>query len=168
MGIGKYLLGGACAVGAIIAAPVVLPAAGAAIMGSTVTGVAGITVGATIATAGTTGVIASAATAGAAGLAVGTLKEKKDEKIYNDGKIEGIVEASKEYEEKFKVQANDFYTKKKNWEDDKEEYEQLISDMEDYICELEKQKDVAENSDDVLCDIENAKNELLHLRSLAV
>lgn len=69
MGIGKWLLGGACAVGAVIAAPVVLPvaAAGAAAAGAAAAGAAA-TAGAAVAAAGT----AVAGVATAAGTAVAT------------------------------------------------------------------------------------------------
>ena len=86
MGFGKFLVGGLCSVGAIIAAPVVLPAAGMAIAASTVTGTIGLVAGTTLAAASTATVAATAAAAGAAGVAVAGACEnaldKRDEKVY--------------------------------------------------------------------------------------
>lgn len=74
MGIGKWILGGVCAVGAVVAAPVVLPmaAAGAAAAGAAAAGAAGAA-GAAVATAGAA-VAGAATTVGAAvaSSAVGT------------------------------------------------------------------------------------------------
>lgn len=169
MGLGKYLFGGVCAVGAVIAAPVALPAAGLAIAGSAVTGLAGVTVGTGIMAAGATTAAAATAgvVAGVAGVTAGALQEKKIDDSYTKGKKEGIVEASAEYEEKLKKQANAFYLKEKDLMNDKADYEQLISDMEDYIHELENQLNIRENKSEILESIADTKAELFHLKSLA-
>ena len=74
MGFGKFLLGGLCAVGAVVAAPVVLPVAAAA--GTAVAGAAtavGTAVGGVATAAGTVvGGVATAAGTTVAGTAVGT------------------------------------------------------------------------------------------------
>lgn len=89
MGFGKFLVGGLCSVGAIIAAPVVLPAAGMAIAASTVTGTIGLVAGTTLAAASTTTVAATAVAAGAAGAAVAgaceNVLDKREEKGYERG-----------------------------------------------------------------------------------
>jgi len=72
MGFGKFLLGAACAVGAVIAAPVVLPVAGAAAAAAgTVAAGAAATVGSAAAAVGTAAA-GAAATVGSAAAAVGT------------------------------------------------------------------------------------------------
>lgn len=74
MGVGKWILGGVCAVGAVVAAPVVLPmAAGVAAAGAATAGAAAASAGAVV--AGAAGAVASSAvgTAVAGGMAtVGT------------------------------------------------------------------------------------------------
>lgn len=74
MGFGKFLMDGICAVGAVVAAPVVLPAAGMAVAVSSLTGTVGLTAGMAMAGAST----ATAATvAGVAGLAAGEVMDQK-------------------------------------------------------------------------------------------
>lgn len=145
MGFGKFLLGGVCAVGAVIAAPVVVPAAGLALATTSMVGT-----GAASAAAFTAGVgmytasSAAAATvagvaAGAAGVAAGAAQEKKLENAYNKGRNDGIEEASKIYETKLREQYDAFMAQIKNIERDKAEYEALINEYETYIDDLNRQ-----------------------------
>lgn len=114
MGFGKWVLGGVCAVGAVVAAPVVLPAAGLAIAAAPATGAIGLSVGSALmgVSAGT-----AAAAAGAAGVAVGAAQEKKREEAYDKGRRDGNVSASKEYEEKCQQQEKVFKAKIKEYMD---------------------------------------------------
>lgn len=110
MGFGKWLLGGVCAVGAVVAAPVLLPAAGLAIAAAPATGAIGLSVGSAMmgVSAGT-----AAAVAGAAGVAAGAIQEKKQEEAYDRGKKDGTASTSKEYEGKFRDQEQAFNAKAK-------------------------------------------------------
>lgn len=143
MGFGKFLLGGACAVGAIIAAPVVLPAAGMAIAGSSLTGAAGLTAGMAIAGASST---TAAVVAGAAGVAAGAAHEKKIENAYDKGCKEGYMAASKEYEKKLRDQEAKFNQKITELKSAAErrdaaiiELKNVIEDMTKYIEEQERE-----------------------------
>ena len=91
-------------------------------------------------------------------------QDKERDVAYNSGKRIGMVEASQIYEEKLKKQAMEFLMKKKNWEDDKEEYEKLISDMEEYISTLENQEN---DNKDVIPFIRMAQDDLRNLKELA-
>lgn len=113
MGFGKWLLGGVCAVGAVVAAPVLLPAAGLAIAAAPVTGAIGVSAGLGMAAASTGTVAATAAVAGAAGAAAGAMQEKKQEEAYDRGKKDGTASTSKEYEGKFRDQEQAFNAKAK-------------------------------------------------------
>ena len=90
--------------------------------------------------------------------------DKEQDVAYNSGKRIGMVEASQIYEEKFKKQAMEFLMDKKNWADDKEEYEKLISDMEEYISTLENQEN---DNKDVIPFIRMAQDDLRNLKELA-
>lgn len=70
MGFGKFLLGGLCAVGAVVAAPVVLPVAAAA--GTAAVGAAGAAVTGVAAAAGTAGAAVTGAAAAAGTAVAGT------------------------------------------------------------------------------------------------
>lgn len=140
MGFGKWLLGGACAVGAVIAAPVILPAAGFAVMGSAVGATAvGATAGLAM-MAGTSGAVAAtAAAAGAAGVAAGSVCEKKTDTARSEGRKEGYAAASDEYEKKLRMQAEKFIKKERDWKQEKVEYDQLVDQLLAYIKELEEE-----------------------------
>lgn len=55
-----------------------------------------------------------------------------------EGKKEGYAEASDEFEQKLRKQADDFLKQKKNVERALDEYEQLLDEYEKYILELEE------------------------------
>lgn len=162
MGFGKWLLGGACAVGAVIAAPVVLPAAGFAVMGSAVGATAvGATAGMAM-MAGTSGAVAAtAAAAGAAGLAVGAASEKKNDEAWSAGFKEGCAAASDIYEEKLRKQAEEFIKKERDWKLARDEYEQLIDQLTAYIQELAEKQG---SDNDNLKQAEQQLNELYDLQ----
>lgn len=54
-----------------------------------------------------------------------------------DGKKEGYVEASHEYEVKLLAQADEFLKQKKDFEKERDEYEDLLDEYEKKIKELE-------------------------------
>lgn len=54
----------------------------------------------------------------------------------HEGKKEGYVEASYEYEQKLLKQAESFLKQKNHFEFEKQEYENLIDDYEKYIDEM--------------------------------
>lgn len=140
MGFGKWVLGGVCAAGAVIAAPIVVPAAGMAIAGSAATGMVGLSLGLGMATASSATIATTAGVAaGVAGVAAGAAQEKKIDNARVEGKQEGYKKASYEYEVKFCNQADDFLNNKKNWENDRDEYERLLKEYGEYIKELEKE-----------------------------
>lgn len=133
MGFGKFLLGGVCAVGAVIAAPVVVPAAGMAMATSSALGTLGLSAGLGLATASTTTVATVVGvSAGVAGVAAGAYQEKRVDDARYEGQRSGYEKASKEFELKFGKQVNEFTECKKNYERDKAEYEALIKAMENY------------------------------------
>ncbi len=167
MGFGKWVLGGVCAVGAVVAAPVVLPAAGLAIAAAPVTGAIGVSAGLGLAAASTGTVAATAAAAGAVGVAAGAMQEKKWEEAYNKGKKDGNITASKVYEEKMRNQEQDFKAKIKEYidnindlkeklaeykeketltEEEQKEKDRLIAEMLEYIKKLEEEIGGKDNS----------------------
>lgn len=89
---------------------------------------------------------------------------KDQDEAYHSGKRIGMREASQIYEEKFKRQAMEFLMDKKNWVNDREEYEKLISDMEEYISTLENQEN---DNKDVIPFIRMAQDDLRNLKELA-
>lgn len=134
MGFGKWVLGGVCAVGAVVAAPVVLPAAGLAIAAAPATGAIGLSVGSALmgVSAGT-----AAAAAGAAGVAVGAAQEKKREEAYDKGRRDGNVSASKEYEEKYQKQEQIFKAKIK-------EYMDKINGLKEQLASYKEESELTE------------------------
>ena len=159
MGFGKWVLGGVCAVGAVVAAPVALPAMGAAILTSSTVGAttAGISAGLAMLGA-SSGTVATVA--GAAGFAAGAAQEKKREEAYDKGRRDGNVSASKVFEEKMRDQEQFFNAKTKEcvskinelekklteYKDKEEltqeeirERDQIIDEMLECIKELEKE-----------------------------
>lgn len=134
MGFGKWVLGGVCAVGAVVAAPVVLPAAGLAIAAAPATGAIGLSVGSALmgVSAGT-----AAAAAGAAGVAVGAAQEKKREEAYDKGRRDGNVSASKEYEEKYQKQEKVFKAKIK-------EYMDKINGLKEQLASYKEESELTE------------------------
>ncbi len=137
MGFGKYVLGGICAVGAVIAAPVVLPAAGIGIATSALgaTG-AGLALGTGMMAVSTGTVAATAVAAGTAGMAVGSAHEKKMDEVRAEERRNGYIAASQEYEEKLRRQAEIFLKKEGEWKIKSDEYNELLNEYEAYIKEL--------------------------------
>lgn len=140
MGLGKYVLGGICAVGAVVAAPVVLPAAGFSIAASALgaTG-AGFALGTGMMAASTGAVATTAVAAGAAGVAVGSVHEKKVDGIRQEGRADGYIAASQEYEEKLTLLEQEFIRDKEKLKGERDKYEELLSEYVAYIKELEKE-----------------------------
>ena len=173
MGFGKFVLGGVCAVGAVIAAPVVVPAAGIALATSTLTvggavGSAAMAVGSGMAMASSATVATAAGVAaGAAGLAAGASEEKKRGELYAKGRQDGYIKASEEYEHKLRNQYEEFMNQRKNLQDDIEEYESLIDDYIEYINDL-REKMSHENCDAVPLkqEITERQKELAKLKDL--
>ena len=134
MGFGKWVLGGVCAVGAVVAAPVVLPAAGLAIAAAPATGAIGLSVGSALmgVSAGT-----AAAAAGAARVAVGAAQEKKREEAFDKGRRDGNVSASKEYEEKYQKQEKVFKAKIK-------EYMDKINGLKEQLASYKEESELTE------------------------
>lgn len=161
MGFGKWVLGGVCAVGAVVAAPVVLPAAGFALASSAVGATSvGLSAGLGMMAASTGTVAATAAAAGAAGVVAGAAQEKKREEAYDKGRRDGNVSTSKVYEEKFRSQEQcfnaktkecmgkisklekklaEFKEKEKMTQEEIRERDQIIDEMQECIKELEKE-----------------------------
>ncbi len=132
MGFGKYLLGSMCAVGAVIAAPVMLPAAG--LMAAPV-----------LVNAVPTGIIA------------GKVHEKK---VKEEARKEGYVEASREYEERLRLQVEEFLEKKGEREIDRNKYNDLLDQYETYIKKLEEENAAMEK----VASIKEEYNALLTLQ----
>ena len=132
MGFGKYLLGSMCAVGAVIAAPVMLPAAG--LMAAPV-----------LVNAVPTGIIA------------GKVHEKK---VKEEARKEGYVEASREYEERLRLQVEEFLEKKGEREIDRNKYNDLLDQYETYIQKLEEENAAMEK----VASINEEYNALLTLQ----
>lgn len=169
MGIGKFLLGGVCAVGAVIAAPVVVPAAGMAIAASSVTGAIGLTAGLGLATAAPATVAAVAGvTAGVAGVAAGAYQEKQVDDARYEGQHSGYVKASKEYAAKFAKQVEEFTNKKKDLERDIDEYNTLVDEMLNYIDALEQVLAKDPHNSSVALDLTSTTNNLNQLKRLRV
>lgn len=82
-----------------------------------------------------------------------------------EGKVEGYVEASKEYESKLLAQADEFLKQKEIFEDQRDAYEKLLDDYEAEIEVLIKKLDRTEAENEYL-------NELLireyELRKIAI
>lgn len=90
MGFGKFLFGGVCAVGAAMAAPILVPAVGTTLIASSIGGGAAVTAGFAMATASSTALATGAAvTAGAAGVAG---IKKVEENLIDKGREEGRQE----------------------------------------------------------------------------
>lgn len=167
MGFGKFLLGGVCAVGAVIAAPIVVPAAGMAIAASSVTGAIGLTAGLGLVTASSATVATVAGvTAGVAGIAAGAYQEKQVDDARYEGQKSGYNKASKEYESKFEKQVLEFTEKIKNLEQNLDEYDTLFVDMLAYIKKLEHQ--IAENPNNTIAinELNRTKDGLNQLKGL--
>ncbi len=160
MGFGKYVLGGICAVGAVIAAPVVLPAAGLGIATSALgaTG-AGLALGTGMMAVSTGTVAATAVAAGTAGMAVGSAHEKKMDEVRAEGRRNGYIAASQEYEEKLRRQAEIFLKKEGEWKIKSDEYNELLNEYEAYIKEL-----VDENA--AMEEVLRVRNQYDELRNL--
>ena len=137
MGFGKFLLGGLCVVGSVVAAPVVLPSAGLALMGAAGTGAIGTAVasaGLSVAAASTTTLVGAGAVGGAV-LATGVTSVIADEK--EKGRKEGYVAASKEFADKFKKQEEEFLKQTEILRKDLKNYQTLLSLYEQEIKRLQ-------------------------------
>lgn len=151
MGFGKWVLGGVCAVGAVVAAPVVLPAAGLAIAAAPVTGAIGVTAGLGLAAASTGTVAATAAAAGTVGVVAGAVQEKKQEKAYDRGKNDGRTSTSKVYEEKMQKQEQIFKGKIK----------EIIGKINELKEELSKYKEIEKLTQEELQERDRIEAEML-------
>lgn len=171
MGFGKFVLGGVCAVGAVIAAPVVVPAATIALATSPITGAAGLAAAETLLFASSTSVaVGAAAVGGAAGMAAGAAQEKKVNNAYNQGYSEGCSDAGKEYELKLKKQEEVFQGKINELKKDAQEKDKLIDLYEVYIEELEREKverkRQGENTIDLEAILQKRRNELENIKTV--
>lgn len=167
MGFGKFLLGGVCAVGAVIAAPIVVPAAGMAIAASSVTGAIGLTAGLGLVTASSATVATVAGvTAGVAGVAAGAYQEKQVDDARYEGQHSGYNKASKEYTSKFQKQVAEFTEEKKNLKQNIDEYKELIEDMLSYIEELKYKHTEEPNNSVIANELNNVIDELDTLKML--
>ena len=151
MGFGKFLIGGICAVGAVVAAPVVLPAA-------PVTGAVGVSAGLAIATtsAATAGVVA-----GTAGVIAGDIMEDKEhqeekESMYRKGRRE----TADAYETKFKKQEEEFQKKVDELKADGAKKDAIMDVYEEYIDKLKEMAEKGEGGSDIYSVIDKKKEEL--------
>lgn len=170
MGFGKFVLGGVCAVGAVIAAPAVVPAATLALI-NPITGTAGLAAAETLLFASSTSVaVGAAAVGGAAGMAAGAAQEKKVNNAYNQGYSEGCRDAGKEYELKLKKQEEVFQGKINELKKDAQEKDKLIDLYEVYIEELEREKverkRQGENTIDLEAILQKRRNELENIKTV--
>lgn len=67
------------------------------------------------------------------------VEEEKNKKDVIKAKKDGYEEASNAYEEKMRLQAEEFLTHKKNTQNNKEAYENLLSEYKTYIDKLERE-----------------------------
>lgn len=158
MGFGKFLIGGICAVGAVVAAPVVLPAAGLAIAAAPVTGAVGVSAGLAIATtsAATAGVVA-----GTAGVIAGDIMEDKEhqeekESMYRKGRRE----TADAYETKFKKQEEEFQKKVDELKAKGAQKDEIIAAYKKHIDELKEMAEKGEGGSDIYSVIDKKKEEL--------
>ena len=158
MGFGKFLIGGICAVGAVVAAPVVLPAAGLAIAAAPVTGAVGVSAGLAIATtsAATAGVVA-----GTAGVIAGDIMEDKEhqeekESMYRKGRRE----TADAYETKLKKQEEEFQKIVDKLKADGDKKDEIINEYEKYIDKLKEMAEKGEGGSDIYSVIDKKKEEL--------
>lgn len=79
-----------------------------------------------------------------------------------EGQKKGYVYASAEYENKLKVQADLFESQERSAKKDKEQYEQLLNDYEDYIKNLESKANL---SDGDKTSLESVKSDFEKLKS---
>lgn len=158
MGFGKFLIGGICAVGAVVAAPVVLPAAGLAIAAAPVTGAVGVSAGLAIATtsAATAGVVA-----GTAGVIAGDIMEDKEHREEKESMYrKGRRETADAYETKFKKQEEEFQKKVDVLKADSDKKDEIIEVYEEYIDKLEEMAEKGEGGSDIYSLIDKKKEEL--------
>ena len=166
MGKGKWILGGLCALGAIVAAPVVAPVAGMAMLGSSSAAVGAAGIG--LIGASSTAVAAGAGVAaGAAGVAAGSVREKRDREKYDEGWDDGTIYTAGIYEKKMEALQSHYqkllndYEECKKYKDscdslvvinDKKDI--LIQNMQSYIKQLEAEitelrKNKEENEEEI-------------------
>lgn len=140
MGFGKFLLGGLCVVGSVVAAPVMLPSAGFALIGAAGTGAIGTAVtsaGLSLAAASTTA-LAGAGAVGGIAVAAGVSSAIDNAKA--EGRISGYNAASKTFEDKFQKQEEEFLKQIKKFQNDTQqlillyemEIEQLKAELDYY------------------------------------
>lgn len=79
----------------------------------------------------------------------------------DEGRKDGYVEASREYERKLRKQADEFLNQIKDIERERDEYEKLLDDYEKYIEELEKKY----TSSDQINEMKEIYDGLKNLRS---
>lgn len=88
--------------------------------------------------------------------------------IYNagkhEGKKDGYIMASTEYEKKMFTQANAFLKQKEIFESQKQEYEQLLQEYENYIEEMNAKDHLTNEEQDNLLQIINIERELKKLQ----
>ena len=158
MGFGKFLIGGICAVGAVVAAPVVLPAAGLAIAAAPVTGAVGVSAGLAIATtsAATAGVVA-----GTAGVIAGDIMEDKEHREEKESMYrKGRRETADAYETKFKKQEEEFQKVVDQLKADGAKRDEIMDVYEEYIDKLEEMAKKGEGGSDIYSVIDKKKEEL--------
>ncbi|ETI65981.1 hypothetical protein [Neobacillus vireti] len=77
-----------------------------------------------------------------------------------EGKKEGYVQASFEYEKKLIKQADTFLKQKKNFESERMEYEQLLDEYENYITEMSNRNDLSAEQNRYLQEMILVESEL--------
>lgn len=103
MGFGKWIVGGVCAAGAVVAAPVILPATG----------------------------LATVVTSGIVGAAASSIYERQMEKARDEGRRESQVSVSNAYEEKMRSQEETFKAKIKEYVEKISEYKRKLAEYKD-------------------------------------
>ena len=68
----------------------------------------------------------------------------------SDGKQDGYIQASHEYEQKLLEQADLFLSQKEKFEKERNAYEELLDAYEEKICELQKNNKRTEDENDLL------------------
>lgn len=81
-----------------------------------------------------------------------------------DGKQEGYVEASYEYEKKLLKQAEEFLNQKELAASKRREYQLLLDEYETYINKLEKKVEITEQEKDYLNQLLMAERKLRNLK----
>lgn len=103
MGFGKWIVGGVCAAGAVVAAPVILPVTG----------------------------LATVVTSGVVGAAASSIYERQMEKARDEGRRESQVSVSNAYEEKMRSQEETFKAKIKEYMEKIGEFKRKLAEYKD-------------------------------------